>query len=249
MRVSDFQPITDYPALYIKNDKILVIADLHIGIEKQLYDLGINAFSQSVLMKDKLISICKKYNPNKIILLGDVKHNIPASTFQERENVTTFLENLQKYSEIHIIPGNHDGNIKKISPKEIIIHPSDGFLYKNIGFIHGHRWPRSEIMDCRYLILGHTHPTIMLEDGLGYKHIKPCWLKGEIEQKLLIDRYENARKIKFIVVPAFNSLCGGIPVNVDGLVGPIQNIIDLNNIEIYLLNGSSLGKIKELDRN
>jgi putative SbcD/Mre11-related phosphoesterase len=248
MKFSDMQPISNNPVLYIKKDKILIIADLHIGIEKQLHELGVNAFSQTNIMKDKIISLCKKYNPNKIFLLGDIKHNIPSSTFQERKDVKDFLENLQLYGEIHIIPGNHDGNIKKLSPKDIIIHPSDGFLHKNIGLVHGHRWPSSDLMYCNNLIFGHTHPTIMLEDRLGYKKFESCWLKGEINQNKLNDRYPNSKKIKFVVIPAFNPLCGGIAANVDGLVGPISKIIDMDNTEVFLLDGSSLGRIKEFNK-
>ena len=248
MKFSDIQPIPNIPVLYIKKDNIFIIADLHIGIEKQLQDLGINAFSQTNIMKDKIISLCKKYNPNKIFLLGDIKHNIPSSTFQERKDVIDFLESVMLYADIHIIPGNHDGNIKKLSPKGIIIHPSDGFLYKSIGLVHGHRWPNSDLMYCNNLIFGHTHPTIMLEDRLGYKKFEPCWLKGETNQKNLFDKYQNSKKINFVVMPAFNPLCGGIAANVDGLVGPIRKIIDLDNTEVFLLDGSSLGKIKEFNK-
>ena len=35
MDFADLQPITNHPALFIKKHNILIIADLHIGIEKQ----------------------------------------------------------------------------------------------------------------------------------------------------------------------------------------------------------------------
>ena len=135
------------------------------------------------------------------------------------KDVKDFLISLLSYCDIHIIPGNHDGNIKKISPSNIIIHSSDGFIFKDIGLIHGHRWASSELMLCKYLIIGHTHPTIMFEDRLGYKKFESCWLKGEISRKSLVRRYPNSKNIKFINIPAFNPLCGGIPLNIDGFIG------------------------------
>jgi metallophosphoesterase superfamily enzyme len=47
-------------------------------------------------------------------------------------------------------------------------------------------------------------------------------------------------------MPAFNPLCGGIAVNRDPLLGPFGSLIDVDNAEIYLLDGSSLGKVKDL---
>jgi len=49
-----------------------------------------------------------------------------------------------------------------------------------------------------------------------------------------------------VVIPAFNPLCGGIAANVDGFAGPFGKIIDINNSEVFLLDGSSLGKIQDL---
>ena len=149
-------------------------------------------------------------------------------------------------SKIHIIPGNHDGNISKLSPSDVILHPSKGYVFKDIGLVHGHRWPSSELMLCRYLIIAHTHPTVMLEDRLGYKNFETCWLKGEINKKSLSSRYPESKNIKFVVLPAFNPLCGGIAANVDGFIGPFGKIIDLKNSEVFLLDGSFLGKIQDL---
>ena len=148
MDLSDLQPIPNEPVLFINNKKILIVADLHIGIESQLREQGLSTSSRTQNMIDHLLKICKKHKPLEIILLGDVKHNIPSSTIQERRDVKNFLTTIKEYGTIHILPGNHDGNINKISPQEIIIHPSNGFSIENIGFVHGHRWPSKEIMKC-----------------------------------------------------------------------------------------------------
>jgi len=242
---TELKPIPNEPALLI-NNKILVVADLHIGIESELREQGINTASQTQIMTNRLITLCKKYKSKEIVLLGDIKHNIPSLTIQERKDVINFLETIQQYGIIHIISGNHDGNIQRITPTSITIHPSDGFILENIGFVHGHRWPSEEIMRCEQIIMAHTHPTIMLTDRLEYKTFEPCWLKAKTIQDKLEDRYPDSKESQILVTPAFNPLCGGISVNREGIMGPIGKIIDVENTEVYLLDGSDLGKVKDI---
>lgn len=246
MDLSDVQPIPNEPALFIKNKDILVVADLHIGIESQLREKGLQTESQAQKMIDHFFSICKKFNPKEIILLGDIKHNIPSATFQERKDVRNFLTQITEFGTIHIIPGNHDGFISKLSPEEIILHPSDGFSIENVGFVHGHRWPNEEITQCDQIIIGHTHPTVMFTDRLDFKTFEPCWMKGLFLKDKLKEKYPNSKNPEVLVMPAFNPLCGGLATNQEGITGPIGKIIDIKNSQIYLIDGTSLGKIKDI---
>lgn len=246
MNLSDIQPILNESALFIKNKQILVIADLHIGIESQLREQGIHTSSQTQKMMDHLLLICKKYKPKEIILLGDIKHNIPSATIQERRDVISFLNQITEFGKIHIIPGNHDGFIKKLSPDEILVHPSDGFIIENIGFVHGHRWPNEKIMECEQIIMGHTHPTIMFTDRLDYKTFELCWVRGLFLKDKLNEKYPNSLFPQVLVMPAFNPLCGGIAVNKEGVTGPLGKIIDIKEAEIYLIDGTLLGLVKDV---
>jgi len=244
MKLSDIQPIQNEPALFIKNKKILVVADLHIGIESQLREQGVSTSSKTKNMVDKLQKIIKKYKPIEIILLGDVKHNIPSTTIQERRDVKNFLNILKENGLVHIVPGNHDGNIGKISPGGIIIHPSDGYIVENIAFVHGHRWPNTEVMKCEQIVISHTHPTIMFTDRLGHKTFEPCWIKASILKEKLFEKYPNGTCSSVLVIPSFNPLCGGIAANQEGIAGPIGKLIDIENAQVYLIDGTDLGKVK-----
>jgi uncharacterized protein len=248
MDLSDIQPINNEKALFIKNKKILVVADLHIGIESELKEQGINLNSQTQKMIINIENLCKKFKPQEIVLLGDIKHNIPFSTNIEQRDVKTFLSKAQELGKTHIIPGNHDGNIHRFASNDINIHSSQGLIIENIGFIHGHRWPKKEIFNCEQIIMGHTHPTIMFSDRLEHMMFEPCWVKSTVNKKKLKEKYPEASCKKILIVPAFNSLCGGIAINKDGFKGPLGKILDIKNSEIYLIDGTFLGKIKDFNK-
>jgi uncharacterized protein len=242
----ELQPIIDEPALLLKEKKLLVIADLHIGIESELRENGVQVLSQTKVMEQRLISILTTNTIHDIILLGDIKHNIPSSTIQERSEVNRFLNTIQTYGTLHVLPGNHDGNIDRLLPPTIKLHPSDGFVFEGIGFTHGHRRPNKEVMQCEQVIIAHTHPTVMLTDRLGYRTFEQCWLRCAPLSDKLIEKYPASPTSQILVMPAFNPLCGGIAVNRDLLLGPFGSLIDVDNADIYLLDGSSLGKVKDL---
>ncbi|MEF8879748.1 MAG: metallophosphoesterase [Candidatus Thermoplasmatota archaeon] len=248
MNSTEIQPVIDHPALYIQKKQIMVIADLHIGIESELHEYGVNVELQTKKMTERVTQLCDEYKPKKIVIVGDVKHNIPSSTFLERNDVKDFLHSIKNLSEIDIVVGNHDGNIKKLVPNEINVHPSTGFTEGDVGFIHGHCWPSKKVMQKDTLVMAHTHPTIRLTDRRGFKKYEPCWLKTHIVKNEIMDeKYPSLPgKSELVVTPAFNPLCGGIAVNQEGIVGPIGRISDIGNADVYLLDGSSLGKVKNI---
>jgi putative SbcD/Mre11-related phosphoesterase len=246
MDISDIQPIQNEPVLFIKKRKIIVIADLHIGIESRLRELGLNIPSQTNKMNIKLIDLFNKLKPREIILLGDIKHNIPSPTIKERIDVKKFLLSIEGYGNVHLIPGNHDGLIHKLTSGNITIHGSDGLVFENIGFMHGHRWPSIELMNCDQVIFGHTHPTIMFSDNLNHRSFEQCWVRGGLLKEKIKIRYPDTKYPEVLIMPAFNPLCGGIAVNQDDISGPLGKFIDVENSQIYLIDGAFLGKLKDI---
>jgi len=233
-------PVHNEPALMF--DKTLIIADLHIGIEHVLRKAGFNIPSQSRKMMERIIMLCRKHNVNRIVIVGDIKHNIPNVSYQEFDEIPRFFEALLNLGDVDVIPGNHDGGIKKILPENVKIHSSKGFTLSNIGFFHGHTWPDENIMKCEYVVMGHNHPVIVFKDRLGYSFSKACWLRGKMLKNR--DRYKTTNP-EIIIMPSFNKLCGN-PVNQKKFLGPITKLLDIKNLSIYLLNGTFLGKIKDV---
>ncbi|MGZ4941016.1 MAG: metallophosphoesterase, partial [Halobacteriota archaeon] len=212
------EPLVNEPALTI--DRTLVLADLHIGIEYELSLSGINIPSQidrRIVRVLRLLDIAKA---ERVVLLGDIKHTISKISKLEREDVPRFLRSIAELVEVDIIPGNHDAGLEYLIPRDtpfnVELHPSKGCRVSDVGLMHGHTWPASELLSCRYVIMGHNHPAIRLTDSLGYASSKPAWIRTHFVEDVFKKRYVNldswANSV-VIIMPAFNELAGGIAFN------------------------------------
>ena len=236
------QPVYGIPAL--KAGNALIICDLHIGVESHLRSKGFHLTSHTNDMRQAILDSADK-DINKLIVLGDVKDSVPGSTKQEYAEIPDFFESLfERFDTIDVVRGNHDTMIEEFLPPRVRIRPATGMKFDDLGLIHGHTWPSQDVMDCETLILGHNHPAVMFRDGVGRQMTEPCWFRGNFA-KDENDKYQKLPK-NFIVIPAFNRMLGGSPINVIGedLLGPVLNsdLLDLDNGSIYLLDGICLGK-------
>lgn len=242
--------ITDKPALLAAD--ILVVGDLHLGIEYELYKSGFSLPPSVNKIKRRINKILKKYKPGKIVLLGDVKHNVPQISIQEKKEIPKFLEELSKKTEVHLVPGNHDGRIDKLSPKEVKVHKRSGFRIGDFYFNHGHSWPGKKFPKSKILLMGHSHPALEFKDSLGYRYIEPCWLRSKLDKEKLEEKYKGKIKTKeAIIIPSINPMISGMPVN-RGLdkpfIGPLmrKGVINIEECKAYLLDGTYLGKVGDL---
>lgn len=241
--------ITDESALVIEDT--LVVGDLHLGIESEFYRSGFMIPSRIEKIKSKILMLASENNCKKLILLGDVKHDVHGVSWQEEREIPLFLKDLAKILEVHITPGNHDGNIKDIAPRKVRIHPRSGFRMGPCFFNHGQSWPSKEFLRAETLITAHSHPAVEFRDSLGFRSIELCWLKSKLDRKKIEEKYGETGKVsEAIIVPAFNPLVGGMSVNARDkpLLGPLMTneIIKLQECDVYLLDGTYLGKVKNL---
>ena len=65
--------VKNQEAVFIKELSLLIIADLHLGIEKELSQKGILVKPNLI---QKLKTIKQKVNPKNLVLIGDIKHQI-----------------------------------------------------------------------------------------------------------------------------------------------------------------------------
>ncbi len=244
-------PILNEPALLVENSiRTLVIADIHLGIEWELYHRGFSIPSQVEKRKKRIRSYIEKVNPERIVLLGDIKHNIPRISWQEKNEVPDFLGTIAACAPVDVVPGNHDGDIENLIPENVTMHGMRGFLLDGAGYFHGHTWPEAALLSADFVVMSHNHPVIRLSDTLGHAVSEEVWIRTHFIEKALREYYGNFiwKDPEVIIMPAFNELCGGIPFNEsihEDLLGPIfaNHAIELEKARAFLLDGTDLGAI------
>ena len=117
--------------------RTLVITDLHIGWEMALTKKGIYVPTQMPKLLGKLTSLIFTYKPDKLLILGDVKHTVATAEIGEWHDLPDFFNELKRHvREICIIRGNHDGNLEPLLPEKIKLNPATGMPVGNVGFFH-----------------------------------------------------------------------------------------------------------------
>ncbi|MCK4717300.1 MAG: metallophosphoesterase [Thermoplasmata archaeon] len=241
----DILPVPGLPLLFLKKERTLVAADLHIGIEKEFREAGVTIPPQWPRMAETLIAALKENGGERILLLGDVKHRVPSISFTEEKAVPIFFRRIMEEAEAHVIPGNHDGHLRALLPRAVTLHPSTGMVLGNTGFFHGHSWPSDEIMSCETVVMGHLHPSLALTDEIGTTSILPCWARCSLmDEGKVAERYDVVPK-ELVVMPALSDLRRGTPINKRKWIGPIgrSGSIDIDATRVYLLDGSFLGEL------
>ena len=170
------------------DEKILVISDLHIGYEEYIASSGllrlqmkdvyeIMDYNFNLLEKERIIL-------EKIVILGDLKHEFGEISESEWRDTLKFLDYLEKKcKEIILIKGNHDNIIGPIASKRKV-KLVNYYKYKDICFLHGMKLFK-DCVDSKLLILGHIHPAITLGDNYKKEKYK-CFLQGKWNKKKII---------------------------------------------------------------
>jgi metallophosphoesterase superfamily enzyme len=201
-------------------------------------------------MAAHLLELCTQNDIDELIILGDVKHNVPLTSRQEHYEIPSIFQELKdNVNEIHVTPGNHDGNLKNMVPDWVILHDSKGFVHEGIGFYHGHAWPSKEVMECDNVVIAHEHPTIQFIETLGERDTRPSWARAKFILEATKKYYPDS-KPELIILPAFNDILGGTPLNEKDakFLSPVltNKLVDMNEASIYLLDGTFLGMLKDL---
>lgn len=223
--------LKNYPAMKIGD--YLVVADLHIGITKDIYDSGVVVPRQSKLLAEKINKLKRITKAKKIILLGDVKHKVLGFSLQEKFELERFFDALN-FSSIIIVKGNHDGDIEKMLPDNKNISVRKSSILGDYFLTHGHRNISTKK---KIIVIGHNQPHVKFRDEMKAVYVEPVWVRGKLGGKL--------KGKRLVIMPAFNELCGATIVNKDKLLGPVAKQLS-RNAHAYLLDGTDLGSLVAL---
>ncbi len=231
-----------YNAPAILHNKALIIGDTHFGMEDRLRQEGIfdEEFSERIFIRIK--ELLAETRAEKLIILGDVKERITALD----PRTADILAKLSLLCELIIVRGNHDGGIEGCAAK---IVPSDGFVHGRLGLVHGHGWPSKECMAAEYLVSAHQHPQLSLVDRSGRRHGEPVWMLATPDAKNIAAHYkEFNKKIRLVLMPAFNPLVGASFTAAGARMGPLlsNNLFKMDAASVYRLDGTLLGELKNI---
>jgi DNA ligase-associated metallophosphoesterase len=172
--------LSNQRALYWEKERVLVLADMHLGKTAHFRQHGI-AIPSSVMHHDldRLSALVLHFNPLKLIVVGDMFH----AGFN-RDLDAFYAWRLQFPAlDIQLVKGNHDRlSAREYSDlginsccTELDMHP--------FYFIHHPKQLSTEY----FTISGHLHPGRMIY-GLGRQMIKlPCYIVAE--QQLILPAF------------------------------------------------------------
>lgn len=224
-----------------KEERVLVVGDLHLGYEEVLNRAGI--FVSRNMFEEMMVDFKQIFDRvgriERIVLLGDVKHDFGGISKQEWSDVLELIDYLSgKCDEIIVIKGNHDSILKPILDKRGI-ELRESYNWRDYCFVHGDK--EREVIwnkDVKTIVVGHVHPAVKLREGAKIEKFK-CFLVGKFKGK------------KMIVIPSFiEHNIGSDPRESDEMLAWNVN---LENFEVFVvpeekeeLEALDFGKLRDI---
>ena len=161
-----------YRALYWKREKVLFLADLHLGKVQHFRREGI-PLPQDIINTnwDKLIALLLEYQPVRVIFLGDLFHSDYNAEWEE------FCDLLDQFPTIQfdLILGNHDSLSDRAYARSVLRVFTEPYLFGPFTLSHH---PIEE-PEGGYNLAGHVHPAVRLEGGGRQRLRLPCFVFGK----------------------------------------------------------------------
>ncbi len=241
--------LPDGPALLVEGrTRVLVVADLHLGIETGMARHGIHFSTRSRERAKRVIGCIRESDPDYMVLLGDVKHSVPFISRQEYRELPRVLEEFRKHVSFGVVPGNHDPGIERFLEEGELL-PREGVLIDGTGYVHGHTYPAAELAGS-LIIAGHHHPTASLMDEVGCALRAPAYLLSLVDESCLNlpQREDPASRTRVLLMPAFNELSGyDILKIVKDPFSPLSRCLNKEESEIFLSDGTYVGSVDFLE--
>lgn len=225
--------------LYFVKEKILAVTDFHFGYENAMIAQGIllprHQLADTLARLRGIFGRLKnnKQKIDKIIILGDIRHEFGYLGRQEIRDVTAAIDLMKSNSKkVVILKGNHDTMHKYI---ENLAEVKTEFAAKGILFLHGDKIPeKKKLNGVKLIVIGHEHPAITISDNFASERVK-CFLKGKWSG------------LNLIIMPSFNLMTEGTDVLSEKLLSPFLK--NLSGFEAYAVAGGEIlkfGSIKNL---
>jgi DNA ligase-associated metallophosphoesterase len=159
--------LTNQRALFWKEQKALILSDLHIGKTAHFRKNGI-ALANQIMKNDleRLSILIEYFQPEKFLVVGDLLHAGDNSDVDEFCTWRSQYPDLQFY----LIEGNHDRISKTLESKLCLNVKTKSLELNDFVFVHDFEKKQPKLQ-----ITGHIHPGFMIYSAV--KKIKlPCFV-------------------------------------------------------------------------
>ena len=234
--------IPSKPAMVLEGkEKSVVITDIHIGFESSLASneifVGKNSSINETIREIKEIIHLEK--PDSLILLGDIKSSIVNISKNEWSEIPLFFEQIQKETNVILVPGNHDANIQRLIPNDILMTSSTGIVEENVLLTHGHVMPSENFSHVDKIIMGHVHPVFFQEESV--LNGQRVWVSLKTKKENI---FPNKRgEIEITIVPSFNRyFFATFKKRYKRSISPIiEKIKNISEARIITMDGTIIG--------
>ncbi|MHA1911148.1 MAG: metallophosphoesterase [Candidatus Kariarchaeaceae archaeon] len=229
--------VQGFPIIYLEDIELLVVADLHLGIEQTLFSgslISMEGIQFRRILKE-INQALDKTQAKRILFLGDLKNTTSRILPQEKEEIISLWENLsQRKLEIIMLSGNHDSFLKSLW-REITGEPpiSKWFTEGRYFFSHGHlKIPLEQLKNYEWLIIAHEHPAITFLGSLGERE--------KFLATVIVDAHtaDHSQQIKILIIPPLSIYAPGtdFPPAKLSFLSPILNSLSISEMIIYAID-------------
>ena len=208
--------ITRDRCLVMDEGPTVVLGDLHLGYERALEQDGMYIpRTNSDSIRDALNDILFRYEPERVVLLGDIKHDFRHSGYEEKNEVRGIMRLLSEATEVVVIKGNHDNFLQNII-NDLGMLAADYVDLAGFRLEHGH-----VDSGVRPVIIGHEHPSVRIPGSVG----------GGLKLQCFV----HARQDGVIVLPPFSPFSSGNDLVLDEkcVMAPALKSSDFANADMY----------------
>ena len=175
-------------ALWVEQQRLLLIADVHLGKADHLQAHGIAIPSDGERANlQRIEQLSQRWQPAELIVLGDLVHHPKAISSELEQRVVALMDSL--HCSITWVEGNHDQRSRLGTLQG---QPSQS--RQGLWLSHEPEEPPEGQLN----ICGHLHPVSILRQASDQMRL-PC--------------FSLVRSIPRLVLPAFGCLTGGFPAD------------------------------------
>ena len=179
-------------AIYWPAQRAVLLADVHLGKARHFQRAGIPVpTGVNDTNIEKLIYLLVEYQPERLLLLGDLFHSDFNAAWDEFAGLVKQFDHVR----FELILGNHDRYADtRYTRAGMELYPT----HLDLGPFHLTHEPAEDIPAGLFNLAGHIHPCVHLHGGGKQRMRLPCFFFGQAQG----------------IVPAFGTFTGMHPIPV-----------------------------------